>query len=60
MRILAALLTITFALLLVGCADSDGPFEQAGEEVDEAIEETSEAVEDAAEDLEDGVDPKAL
>jgi hypothetical protein len=49
-----ALRTLACALLLggiglagAGCADNDGPVENAAEEVDEAVEDAGEAVEDA-------------
>lgn len=40
-------------LLLAGC-ESDGPFEQAGEALDDATTDIGNAVEDACEDVKEG------
>lgn len=47
-----ALTTFSFS----GCAEPDGPLEQAGERADEVVEETGEAAEEVREEVEEAVD----
>ncbi len=44
--IIASLLASALMITLSGC-DSDGPMEEAGEEMDEAVENTGDAIEDS-------------
>lgn len=46
------ILLTMFGLALAGC-EQQGPFEEAGERVDEAAEDVGNAVEDACEDVKD-------
>ena len=39
-------------ILAAGCSN-DGPFEEAGEEIDDAVNDVEESVEDAADEVED-------
>jgi hypothetical protein len=46
---------LALCLALAGCESSEGPVEEAGEEVDQAMEEASEEVEEAADEVEESV-----
>lgn len=52
--LLAALLGLA-TVGLAACDSSDGPMEQAGEQVDDAVEEAGDAAEDARDEVEDAV-----
>lgn len=54
----AALLFAASGSMLVGC-DSDGGFEEAGENVDEAVEETGENIDEAVEETGDAMEETA-
>lgn len=47
--IAAALLASTLMFVLPGC-DDQGPFEEAGEEIDEAADDTGDAIDDVGDD----------
>jgi hypothetical protein len=44
------------AWLLIGCVDDEGPFERAGEEIDEATEDIRTQGEDTANQIDDAID----
>lgn len=44
------------AMILAGCSDSDGPFEEAGESIDDAADDVGDSLDDAADEVEDAVD----
>ena len=60
MKAILSTLLILSSLILIGCADQDGPTERAGESIDEGIENSSEAIsdtfEDAGDEIEDATD----
>lgn len=51
-----SILLILFALILVGCDETKGPAERAGENIDESIENSKDAISDAVEDAGDEVE----
>ncbi len=55
-KFLTGTLSALFAMSLMAC--SDGPAEEAGEEVDETVEEIGNAVEDKCEDLKEAAKAK--
>lgn len=50
------LLGLGIATAPLAACESDGPFEDAGEEVDDAIDEAGEALEDAGDEIQDELD----
>jgi hypothetical protein len=50
------LLGLGIATAPLAACESDGPFEDAGEEVDDAIDEAGDALEDAGDEIEDELD----
>ncbi len=60
MKAMLSILLILSSLILIGCAEQDGPVERAGESVDEGIENSrdaiSDTIEDAGDEIEDATD----
>ncbi len=60
MKAVLSTLLILSSLILIGCAEQDGPVERAGESVDEGIGNSSDAIsdtiEDAGDEIEDATD----
>ena len=52
---LSVFLALAAAFGIAGCAE-EGPFERAGEEVDDAVDEAGDAAEDVRDEVEDAVD----
>lgn len=52
------LLTLILALAAgsIACPQEQGPFEKAGEKIDEAADEAEDSVEEAGDDIEDAVE----
>jgi outer membrane lipoprotein-sorting protein len=50
-----ALLMTLLAVLCLPACQQQGPFEEAGENIDEAVEDTKDAVDDACEDVKEAV-----
>ncbi|ALQ50903.1 hypothetical protein [Nitrosomonas ureae] len=59
-KIILSILLISSSLILAGCAEQQGPAEQAGEKIDRGIENskdaTSDAIENAGDKIEDATD----
>ncbi|SEF61142.1 hypothetical protein [Nitrosomonas ureae] len=59
-KIILSILLLSSSLILVGCAEQQGPAEQAGEKIDRGIENskdaTSDAIENAGDKIEDATD----
>lgn len=55
-KTILSVLSILFALILVGCDAPKGPAEKAGERIDESIEDTKDAIDDAVEDAGDKIE----
>ena len=55
---MSGLLLATSACALSACND-DGPFEEAGEKVDDAIDDAGDAVEDLGDEIDDATDPNS-
>ena len=53
-RISMVLAVIVISLFPLGCREK-GPFEKAGERVDEAVDDTGDAIEDAGDEVEDSM-----
>lgn len=60
MKAILTTLLILSSLILISCAEQDGPAERAGESVDESIESSRDAIsdtfEDAGDEIEDATD----
>lgn len=50
-RFIPFIATAGLALVLLGCPEEEGPFEEAGEKIDEATENVRDAAEEAGEEL---------
>jgi hypothetical protein len=48
---LPGLLTVFLGVVLVGCDSNDGPFEKAGEEVDQSMERAGDRIDEAGDKL---------
>lgn len=59
-KIILSILLVSSSLILAGCAEQQGPAEQAGEKIDRGIENskdaTSDAIENAGDKIEDATD----
>ncbi|MER2512050.1 hypothetical protein [Nitrosomonas ureae] len=59
-KIILSILLLSSSLILAGCAEQQGPAEQAGEKIDRGIENskdaTSDAIENAGDKIEDATD----
>ena len=53
------LMLIGLLFALAGCVEDDGPFEQAGEEIDEAVEDVQTQGEDPLNQIDDALDEAA-
>lgn len=51
--LLAAMMVLGVAFGTVGCAEEEGPAEEAGEAIDEAAEDMGDAMEDLGENIEE-------
>ena len=56
MRIYISLLTLILAAMISTACERQGPFEEAGENLDEAVEDVQNSVEDACEDAKENLD----
>ncbi len=57
LRGVAIVFFVLFATVgLIGCAEQDGPMEEAGEAIDEAVDDVQDAVEDAGEAIDEAID----
>ncbi len=54
--LLAALFGLGTIAGVSGCDTNEGPFEEAGEQVDDAVDETQDAADDAGDEIEDAAD----
>ncbi|HBV21041.1 MAG TPA: hypothetical protein DEF07_04905 [Nitrosomonas sp.] len=55
-KVILSIYLILSSLIFAGCADQEGPAEQAGENIDRGIENTQDAVSDAVENAGDKIE----
>jgi len=55
-KIILSVFLILSSLILVGCAEQQGPAERAGEKIDKGIQNSKDAVSDAIEDAGDKIE----
>ena len=56
MRIYVSLLTLMLAAMISTACERQGPFEEAGEKLDDTVEDVRNSVEDTCEDIKEGLD----
>lgn len=56
MKNLSTLAALLMSAFLFAACENDGPFENAGEEIDEAADEVGDSLEDAGDEIEDEIE----